>query len=348
VRKNLASTFSGASFDGYRRALSGTPYVLRLGSGRVFRSDSTLTVEDVRLAPTISDTTFMQTHEYRVNRFRTRARKVAVSGFEREVFIQSGALAAATVEIDGLDLDVSRDNHLPLDPDDPPPPMPQDATERLDRDLRIDTVRLRDSRIRYTKRPEEVPRTGSISFENLWATLYDVSTAPKQGPTSTSMVVEARTRVNGAGRLRTTLRIPLHAPDLALSFEGRLGALNARALNETFVPLGGVRIESGQVDSLWFQADVERGVATGTVHGVYQNLEVETLDKATGDRGVGHRLKTVATGLALRSSNVPEDGPLDTGRIEHQRATEDSFFKFLWHALRSGIYSLVGIDRLPR
>jgi hypothetical protein len=75
---------------------------------------------------------------------------------------------------------------------------------------------------------------------------------------------------------------------------------------------------------------------------------VETLDKATGDRGLGDRLKTVATGLALRSNNLPDTGDLQTGRIQHQHDPEHSFFKFLWQALRDGIYSLVGIDRLPR
>lgn len=129
--------------------------------------------------------------------------------------------------------------------------------------------------------------------------------------------------------------------------QGGLGTMDARTLNETFVNLGGVRIESGQVDSLWFDATVERGTATGSVHGIYRNLEVEILNKRTGKRGLGNRLKTIVTGMALRSSNLPAEGELDTGRIQHTHEADESFFKFLWYALRSGIYSLVGIDRFP-
>lgn len=347
AREYLARQFSKGAFDGFRRSIPSGPYEFRLGRGRVSRQDSVLAVQDARFAPTVSDTVFMRRHEYRANRIRTGAERVAVVGFDYRRFVEEGALHAARVRVDTLTLDVYRDNHLPPHPKDPPPPMPQDVTERLNRSLRIDTLRLRDSHIRYTKRPEGVPKNGSIWFEDLWATLYNLTNDPDRMTPSTPLVAEVRTRVNGAGLLRTTLRIPLLAPQLALSFEGRLGVMDARAFNDTFVPLSGTRIENGQVDSLWFQADVKRGMATGPLHGVYRNLEVEMLNEATGERNLRNRLKTAVTSLALRSKNVPGEGDMETGRIEHEHAADHTFFKFLWQAVRSGIYSLVGIDRLP-
>ncbi len=343
----LAARFSEGAFEGYRHAVSGESYLFRLGPGRVSRRDSVLAVQDARYAPTVSDTVFMRRHEYRVNRIRTNAERIAVAGFDYRRFIKEGALHAARVRVDTLTFDIYRDNHLPPPPKDPPPPMPQDMIEQLKRSLRIDTLRVRDSEIRYTKRPEGVPKSGSIWFEDLWASLYNLTNDPERMTSSTPLVMEARTRVNGAGLLRTTWRIPLLAPHLALSFKGRLGAMDVRAFNDTFVPLSGVRVESGEVDSLWFQADVKHGMAKGSLHGIYRNLEVEMLNEATGERTLGNRLKTVVTGLALRSKNVPGEGDMETGRIEHEHAADHTFFKFLWQAVRTGIYSLVGIDRLP-
>ncbi len=346
-RQYLGTHFLEGDFEGFRQVFTEKGYVLRLGPGRVSQRDSVLRVEDIRFAPSVSDEAFMRRHEYRVNRFRTRAARVEVAGFEYRRLVETGAIHAANVGIDTLALDVYRNNHLPERPNDPPPPMPQDAMQMLDRSLRIDTLRVWDSRIRYTKRPEGISKTGSIWFDDLRATCSNLTNDPERMAASTPAVIDARTRVNGAGHLHTTLRIPLRAPKLALSFRGRLGEMDARVFNETFVPLGGVRIESGQVDSLWFQSDVKNGVARGSVGGIYQKLEVELLDKGTGDRGIRNRLETVATGLALRPSNLPEDGDLETGQIQHTHDPDNSFFKFLWHALRDGIYSLVGIDRLP-
>ena len=346
-KKYLGTRISEGDFDGYRRLLSNESYVLQVGSSEVSRQDSLFSVGTVRYTPTVTDSVFMRRHEYRVNRFHIGMEGVSVSGFDYRRFLQEGAVLARRVQVDSMNLDVYRDNHLPPRPNEPPPPTPQDLIERVQRSLRIDSLLVRDSRIGYTKRPKGVSETGSITFQDLWLSLQNITNDSQLMTASTPAVVKARTRVNDAGRLWTTLRIPLLAPNFSLSFQGRTGSLNPKALNETFVHLGGVRIESGDVDSLWFQADVQRGEATGTVEGVYRNLEVELLEKS-GDRGLGDRLKTVVTQLALRSENLPEEEDLATGRIEHSYEKGDTFFKYLWHALRSGIYSLVGIDRLPR
>ena len=344
----LAARFSEGAFDGFRQLTPSGPYEVQLGPSRVSRQDSVLSVQDAHYAPPVSDTAFMRRQKYRANRIRTGAARVAIAGFDYRRFVEDGALHAARVRVDTMTLDVYRDNHLPPQPKDPPPPMPQDAVERLNRSLRIDTLRVRGGEIRYAKRSEGVPEGGAIWFEDLRANLHNVTNDSARMTPSTPLVMEAQTRVNGAGLLRTTWRIPLLAPHLELDFEGQLGAMDVRAFNDTFVPLSGIRVESGQVDSLWFQADVKRGTAKGSLHSIYRNLEVEMLNEATGERNLGSRLKTVVTGLALRPKNVPGEGDMHTGRIEHEHSADATFFKFLWKSVRSGIYSLVGIDRLPR
>lgn len=348
LRRFLVAHFVRGGFEGYWRAIPDRPYTLRLGAGQGAKGDSTLSVEALRFAPSVSDTTFMRQHAYRVNRVRAGARRVEVEGIDYRRFVADGAVLASVARVDSLQVEVYRDNHLPERPHDPPPPMPHEVVQDLHQALRIDTVRVRNGDIRYAKRPEEVPETGTISFQDLWASLYNVTNDPDRMTASTPAVVEVWTEVNGAGRLRATLRLPLLASDLTFGMHGRLGPMDATAFNETFVNLGGVRIERGQVDSLWFEASVEQGVASGSLQSVYRTLEIETLDKATGRRGLRNRLKTVlVNGLALRSKNVPGEGALHTGRIRHEHSPDKSFFKFLWLTLRSGIYSLVGVDRLP-
>jgi hypothetical protein len=348
LRPYMVRRFTEGQVEGYRRRMPDAFYRFRTGAGRLSRQDSTLRLTNLRLEPMVSDEAFAQRHTYRVNRFRTAAKEVTAAEVDVQRFVEEGAVRADRVHVDSLELEVYRDNHKPVDPEEPPPPMPQEAVEELTRFVRIDTLRVQQSRIQYTKRPEGVFRTGTIAFEDLWASAYRLTANPQHRPTARPAVVEARTRVNGAGLLRTTFRIPLHAPHLNLSFQGRLGAMAARAFNETFIPLGGVRIERGQVDSLWFRAEVERGTATGSLGAVYRELEIETLDKATGERGLRERLKTTVAGLALRSKNHPSEDPFHKGEIDYTRNSDETFFKFLWLAVRDGIYSIVGIDRLPR
>lgn len=345
----LASRFSEGTMEGYRRTFPDELYRLQVGPSRVSRPDSALTVESLRLTPTVPDSVFVRQHRYRTNRVRTAARRLTVDGFRMGQFLETGGFLADRMRIDSLHLDVYRDNHQPPQPKDPPPAMPHEMARSVERLFRVDTLRIQNSEIRYAKRAEDARLDGAISFENLWASLYNLTNDPQRMTSATPAEAAIRADVNGAGRLQATLRVPLLARRLSLSFEGRLGPLDATALNETFVYLGGVHIETGQVDSLWFEAEVEQGTATGSLQSTYRNLEVETLDKATGARGLKQRAKTVVVdGLALRSSNHPSDDPFHVGQIQHSHEEENTFFKFLWLSLRSGIYSMVGIDRLPR
>lgn len=345
--RSLVSRLQTASFDGLHYGPTDDSYVLSAGVGRLSRLDSSVTVGSIQYRPSVSDSVFMDQQTYRANRVRSSVEEISVRGMNVGRLLSDTAVVAATIRIDGLDLDVYRDNHLPEDPDDPPPPMPQDLVRGFDHPLDVETIQVRQGRIRYSKRPEEVPSPGTILFDSLWASAYHVTNDPKEmSPTSPS-IVDARTDVAGVGRLTASFRIPLMSPHLSLSYRGRLGSMNATAFNETFVNLSGVRVESGMVDSLWFEATVNRGKATGIVHSTYRNLEIETLDRTTGNRGLKSRLKTlVVNGLGVRSTNVPTEEPFRTGDIEHERNPDNSFFKFLWHALRDGIYSLIGIDRV--
>lgn len=94
------------------------------------------------------------------------------------------------------------------------------------------------------------------------------------------------------------------------------------------MPGARARVESGHVDSLRFDAAVHRGVAAGTMRGAYHNLEVETLDPATGDRGLRKRIETFALNrVVLSSQNTRRDGGLRTGSIQHTHQEDDAFLQ---------------------
>lgn len=349
LQEYLAGRFVVGSIDGYRSADTSRSHVLQVGAGKVSARSGIVTVDSIRYHPPLSDSVFMDQRRYRTNRIRTSAASVEVRGLDVECLAADTTVAAELLEIDSLDLSVYRDNHLPEDPNDPPHWTPQSLVRSLDHPLDIDTIRVRRSRIEYAKRPEHVPESGRILFDEVWATLYGLTNDSTRMTLRSPLVVDARTDVAGTGRLHTTFHLPLLSPDLSLSYRGRLGPMNATAFNETFVNLGGVRIERGAVDSLWFDVEVNDGTAKGMLEATYRDLEIETLNRTTGNRGLRNRLKTfVVNGMALRSDNLPTDERFHTGEIQYQRTPDDSFFKFLWLSLRNGIYSMVGIDRLPR
>lgn len=340
----LFSEAATVSIGGYRRVFNDSLYAFALGAAQASTRDSSLTVTSLRVAPTVPDRVFMERHGHRVDRYKSTARRVALRGVDYRQFVEQRAMRVEAAYVDSLIVDVYRDNHFPRDPAPSSPPMPGETFQGLQRAVRIDTIRVTSRRIRYTERPEGVPQTGSIAFKDVAASIYNVTNDPGRMTRDTPAVVDATARVAGAGRLRTIIRVPLLEPGLNVSYEGQLGPMDAQAFNPTFVNLAGVRVENGHVDTLRFAADVRRGQATGTLHGIYRNLEVETLDQATGERGLKKRIETfILNRVALESSNTREGDEPRIGTIEHTHVEQHSFFKFLWLTLRSGLLSLMGL-----
>ncbi len=340
----LLSERISVAFDSLSHLSSDGLYSFTLGPLQLSTQDSSLSVEAPRFVPTVSDEEFMRRQKYRANRFFTTAQQMTLKGFELRPFIEERAVLAETLHLDSLVVDVYRNNHLPAHPEAPlPKTMPHEAVRSLDRPLRIDTTRVRNSYAAYTLLHEEGSNPGIITFEDLWATIYNVTNDPQRMSPEQPAVIDARTRVAGAGLLETRIRLPLLSPHLSLSYEGQLGPMDARAFNTAFVDLSGVRIESGEVDSLWFEADVQRGVASGSLQGIYRNLEIEILDQKTREQEFPDRLKTlVANEVVIEPENTPSDS-LRTGTIDHEYEEGKTFLKFLWHSVRSGLYSLIGL-----
>ena len=340
----LFSRAVDAEAAGYQHRSANRLYAFTTGPVRASAADSTLSIDSLQLAPTAPDEAFFRQIGHRANRYETAARSLALTGVDFRRFVEQRAIHAQTARLDSLIISVYRNNHWPRAPYDPPPPMPHETFQSISRPVRIDTIRVTNGDISYSKLAEDAARPGTISFENTAATITNVTNNPQGMTRSTPAVVNATTDVAGAGRLRTTIRLPLLDPGLTLSYRGQLGPMDVRAFNTAFVSLAGVRVERGRVDSLRFAAQVENGVASGSVRGVYRNLEVELLDPKSGARGLGKRIKTfILDDFVIKSSNTAEDRPLRTGTIDFTHTEGDPFFKFLWHSVRDGLFSLVGM-----
>ncbi len=333
-----------ASADGYRRVSSNRLFAIRLGKMTASSGDSSLVVENVQAHPTVPDAEYMQRHGHRTNRFNASVRRVCLQGIDLRRALSGDALLLRTAVLDSLRVDVYRDNRLPPPHPDPSPSMPHEIAQSQRRPVQIDTIRVANGAVRYAKWDSAAATPGHISFEDIDATIRHVTNRPPDAPSPRPAIIDATTRVAGAGLLTTTIRLPLRSPSLTFSYEGRMGSMDARAFNDTLVPLSGVRITDGQVDNLRFAAQIEDGVAHGTVHGTYRSLKMETVNANKGRRGVGTRLRSfVLDKLMVKSRNPPNDAPPRTGTIEHEYEDGDTFFKFLWHSLRTGLYSLIGL-----
>lgn len=178
----------------------------------------------------------------------------------------------------------------------------------------------------------------------------------RAGEDSTVLRVEARARLQGEARFQTSLLLdPRGRPLEITAWKGSVGPLedpdrtdrrarvDLTSFNEMLVPLEGVQLTAGRLDSLWFDARVSGGRAAGSLTAIYDDLKYRVVSRETGEQGVGSWIKSLFA-PSVHSRNPPGKGAaLRSGQVEARLEPTRPFFGFLWVSLRSGIGSLIDL-----
>src|SRR5690606_29142456 len=127
---------------------------------------------------------------------------------------------------------------------------------------------------------------------------------------------------------------------LTMSFKGGMGGGSARVFNSILMDLEGFKIESGRVDTAWFDVDVKDDLAKGKLVAVYRDLDLDKIDKVTRGQSLGDKLASfIASNFKIKSANP--DGhhgePPRVASIYLRRNRQTPLIQYLWYTVRQGL-----------
>jgi hypothetical protein len=320
---------------------------LQVGALRLSVPAGTATVDSLRVGPDGNDAAFRQRHRFRTDRMVLSAARVAVAGLDFPAYLQDGAFRLRRGDATGVDLDILTDKRMPVEPRSRAAHrFPQRTLRDIGLEFRADTLTLAGE-ARYREHAVSAPAPGVIAFRSLKATLFNFAYDPAQPQDSTPFRLVADARLMGAGAFHFELEMPLAADQFAMRYRGRLGPMDAAALNPFASDGAGVKFTRGRIEGISFEATVTGGRARGRVTPRWTNLGIELpgLDrKNTGifgglKRAVG---KFVANAFLVRDDNVAgkKEPPRD-GRIDHRWTPRETLPQFLWNSLRDPLVPLL-------
>lgn len=253
-----------------------------------------------------------------------------------------------TLQIDHLSLqliaDMYRDKRLPfIQRDDRP--LPSHMLHRLPVQLKIDTITLKDSFIRYEEMPENGDSTGAVFFDRLNASIIHVHNNQKM-KVDTKMTALAK--FMGQGDLEAHFTFP-HDTLQPYRAAGTLKNFPLPTINNILGSAAQAKIESGTMRDLRFDFVYNNVRSEGDVELQYEDLKVLTLRENKKNEQSVSRIKTLLLNTFILKKNVNEDRKDDkrTGNIDFYRDTKKSVFNYWWKSILSGIKSAYKLDKLP-
>ena len=313
-------------------------YRLELRDAAVSTSAASVRLGHVGYEPRRTREQYLQSREPLGDRLSLSAGPIAIAGLQFDRLARDLDLVAERMTVEGLSVDILVDRHKPARPASGPPGMPHDVFRDSKRRLSLDELRVNAGRLRFAERARDAAEPGQIRFDSVTVVGRNINNDPTRMSRRRPATARVRALFMSAAPVDLRFRIPLLEPGPTMRYSGRVGALDAHRLNEISVPLVGVRLAEGRIDRVEIDVDVGVQRARGEVTAVYRDLQLQLVDKVTGGRSLGQRLKSFVMGFGVHSSNVAAPGePPRAGRVDYRVEPDAAFFKTFWKALESGL-----------
>ena len=222
-------------------------------------------------------------------------------------------------------------------------PLFYESLHKLPWDVDIRRIRFDSLDVTYQELSPTGTTPGTITFNELNGDFFGLTNRPRNG--RTSFTIKAQGKLMNRGRMQATFTLPVDSTDNDFTVTGRLGPLNAEALNPITEPLTNLYIDNGRINGMNFSIAGNAMQSSVTLELRYDSLNVAWMKNENGRLQERKFLSAVLDGLVLTHSN-PDSQGMRTGSGTTERDQYRSQFNYLWKSLLPGVKStLMGRDR---
>ncbi len=132
-----------------------------------------LIIDSLVLLPRYSKFKFSRVAGKQVDRLKTFIPRIEITGLQYDLFRDSTFLASK-IKIMSAEISSFRDKRMPFKETENKP-LPIAAIKQFDFGIEVDTLQIKDTKITYEEFPSDGFKSGKLVFENLQATLVNLS-----------------------------------------------------------------------------------------------------------------------------------------------------------------------------
>lgn len=318
---------------------------LKFGMLHISVPDSELIADSTIYFPLIGDEQFFAKSKFRQTRFRFDIPQINIAGLDFLALLKGNTYKTRSINVKDISADILVNMEIPYDSNSTNPLMPNEALLSMKEIVKVDSLKIINGKLKYCERFTVGGAPGVITFNKVNISVSGIANNTDYPDTS---IIHANGIFMNSGIMKLDMEIPLTSKDFNLLYSGSLGTMDLTKLNNFIEPVEHQRIKSGTIHSAEYKINVNSGNASGTVRVEYEDLSIALLDKKTGsEKGVFNQiLSIIGKVFVIRGSNVPDEkGKMKIGEIKYTRDPKDTFFQFLWYALRGGVSDVVGISQ---
>lgn len=348
---NLDSVYSGTnimrlignsnwdlSADGIAFTTADKVYKIAIGPFVLDNGKSIITVRDAAVTPIPTRDAFVKSLKFQKDLYDLRFNNIRLTGADVRKLITDKMVIAEDASFQPI-LKIFNDRTVTPDTVSKIGQYPQQLLQKLSTGVYIKTVHASNASVTYTERGALSKQLGTVTFDNITATIRNFTNIDSYKKKDGLMVMMADCRFLKMAPVKSEWKFPLASPTGAFSITGNIGAFSGPKLNPVIEPLGMGSIRSGDIKSYDFSmtGDDLKTEGTGTL--LYNNLKIKLLKSPGDDNKLKNKAVTSFVANAVILDNNPSRGTTRKADLSFKRVTTKTFFNLVWKSIFAGAKS---------
>ena len=331
----------------FQTVTSDSLYTISVEGLNFSKGTNTLTAESFVVHPNYAEYEFTAQNPFQTNRIKANLYGIIFRDFSVANYIQSGIIESSYIEIGEMEMQVFKDKRREFKHTEKP--AFQDMIYNYPVSLNIDSIAVLSGNIVYTEHGEKAIEKGSISFNEVNASIYNITNDTIYKTEKAYFELNANALLMGKGQLSILLKARIFDKHNTFAINGTLSGMEASELNPILEKSASISITSGKINAMNFGFSANNTKATGNMKLLYEGVKFDIMNRQTGKTtALKEQLKSLIANIIVIESNPMPDEEARPGIIEYERDPERYIFGYFFRSLLSGIKTTVTKTKSPK
>ncbi|SFR36875.1 hypothetical protein SAMN04490243_1197 [Robiginitalea myxolifaciens] len=294
-------------------------------------STGTLTIDDLVIAPGISDKAFNARQSQQYSRYSTKIKAIRMEGVSLGQLMETGGLEIPHIAIEGMESSIYMDKSKPARAKNSVP-LPAHQLANIGFPLVIDTLELTGANLDYKELLPQNNELLELSLNSITGEIRNIRTATNAATASDTLEVDLSIELLGAVDFSLQSRFPYGTDHF--SFSGHTeGTSRLSTLNTVVYPALKMQFEAGNINGIAFTATGNTQDIKGELIMRYSDLEIRFYKANDKD----YKGLSWAANALVKHSNPNRRGKLLIADIYFERDPSKGVVNYIWKGIQSGI-----------
>ena len=186
------------------------------------------------------------TYKYNSEVFDVETKEMSIDGFYLDTIVRTGVIALDSIVVDGLNLDIYKDQTKPFNLSKRPLFLNQ-KFKKLDHPIYINKVFIKNTFFSYREKHENKDDLLAIDISDMNVKLNYLTSIKDSLKADEALTINLKGKLNSVADLNLDILMPYNTWNDSFSFTGSVGASQLSAFNSAIFPAAGIRLESGML-----------------------------------------------------------------------------------------------------